>query len=83
MTIVEFIAIAVVGAFLSLVIEVIKEAFGTSSNVTKLLTIVLALIVAGAYVWVRSTPYFETVVLVLTCASTVYAFFLKPSQSNG
>lgn len=80
MNITEFIAIAVVGAFLSIVIEIIKNKWGTSSNVTKLLTLGLALVVAGAYVWVRSTPYFETVLLVLTCASTVYAFFLKPSQ---
>ena len=80
MNITEFIAIAVVGAFLSIVIEIIKNKWGTSSNVTKLFTLGLALVVAGAYVWVRSTPYFETVLLVLTCASTVYAFFLKPSQ---
>lgn len=76
MEIQEFLGIAVVGAILSVVIELIK---GESSNplYTKIATLVLAIITAGAYVWVRSTPYFETVVLVLGTASTVYGFFLK------
>lgn len=73
MDIQEFIAIAVVGGVLSVFIEFIKNAFGTSSGKTKLLTIALAVLVGGAYVWIRSTPYFETVILVLTSASAVYA----------
>jgi hypothetical protein len=77
MNITEFIAIAVVGAILSVIVQIIKEAFGTESNKTKLITIALSLVVGGLYVWVRSTPYFETTLLVLTCASAVYALVLK------
>lgn len=77
MDITDFLAIAVVGAFLSLVVQVIKEAFGTESNTTKLITIGLALVVGGVYVWLRSTPFFETAVLVLTSASTVYALVIR------
>lgn len=73
----DFIGIAVVGAMLSGVIQIIKNRFGTESNETKILTIVLALIVGGLYVWVRSTSYFETVLLVLASASAVYAFLIK------
>lgn len=77
MGITEFIAIGVVGAFLSLVVQVIKEAFYTESSVTKLITIALALVVGGVYVWVRSTPYFETAIMVLMAASTVHALSKK------
>lgn len=77
MDITDFLAIAVVGAFLSLVVQVIKEAFGTESNTTKLITIGLALVVGGVYVWLRSTPYFETALLVLTTSSAVYALVIK------
>lgn len=77
MNVTEFIAIAVVGAILSVVVQIIKEVFGTESNATKLITIALALVVGGLYVWIRSTPYFETALLVLTSASAVYALVIK------
>jgi len=77
MNITDFLAIAVVGAILSVVVQIIKGSFGTESNTTKLITIALALIVGGLYVWIRSTPYFETAILVLTSASAVYALVMK------
>lgn len=76
MDIQEFISIAVVGAFLSLLIELVKEN-KFNPLATKALTLVLAIIIAGGYVWVRSTPYFETLITVLGTASIVYGFFLN------
>lgn len=73
----DFLGIAVVGALLSVFVQVIKTKFGTSGNSTKLLTIALALVIGGAYVWLRSTPYFETAILVLTTSSAVYALVMK------
>lgn len=72
----EFLGIAVVGALLSLAIEVITAKV-SNPLITKFVTLILAIIVAGGYVWVRSTPYFQTVVLVLGTASIVYGFFLN------
>lgn len=72
----EFLGIAVVGALLSLVIEVVTIKI-SNPTITKLVTIVLSLVVAGAYVWVRSTQYFQTVLVVLGTASIVYGFFLN------
>lgn len=76
MDIQEFLAIAVVGAIMSVVIELLMKNV-SNPLVSKLVTAVFAIIVAGLYVWVRSTPYFETVILVLGTASTVYGFFLN------
>lgn len=73
----DFIGIAIVGAALSVVIQGIKNRFGTESGETKALTIFLALIVGAAYVAIRSTSYFETVILVLSSASAVYAFLMR------
>lgn len=75
----EFLGIAVVGALLSLFIEVITAKISNPS-VTKFVTLMLAIVVAGAYVWVRSTPYFPTVVVVLGTASIVYGFFLNKKK---
>lgn len=72
-----FLSIAIVGVALSGVVQLMKLKFGTSGWQTKALTVFLALVVAGGYVWVKDTPYFETVILVLTTASAVYAFIKK------
>lgn len=76
MDIQEFLGIAVVGGILSLIIEVVTSKV-SNPNVTKAVTLGLAIVVAGMYVWVRSTPYFETVIVVLGTASIVYGFFLN------
>lgn len=73
MDISQFIAITVVGGFLTAVIDIIKSQWGTSSNQTKLVTLALSVVVGTVYVWLQSTPYFQTVVLILGAASTVYA----------
>jgi len=77
MDITEFLAIGVVGAMLSVALEVITNKFGTNKTTSKLITLGLALFVGGLYVWVRSTEYWQTALLVLGAASTVYAFFIK------
>lgn len=77
MDIQEFLGIAVIGTLLSLLVQALKNKLGTTSIATKLLTVVLAIVVGGLYVWLRSTPVFQTVLTVLTVASTVYALFIK------
>ena len=74
MEIQEFMNIAIVGAILSVVIELLPKSNPTA---TKAITLTLAIIVAGGYVWVTNTPYFQTVVTVLGVASIVYGFFIK------
>jgi len=78
-TIQDFAGLMIVGALLTAVVSWIKAKWGTEGTETKVLTIVLALVVGGLYVWLRSTSFFPTVVLVLTTSSTVYALFVNKS----
>lgn len=73
----DFLGILIVGAGLSFLIEWINTKFGVDGNRAKALTLLLALSVGAIYVWIRSTPYWETAVLVLTSASAVYALIIK------
>ena len=73
----EFMAITIVGAFLSAFIHVVKKSFGEDSGKTKMFTVMMSLFIGGFYMWVRDTDFFQTVILVLTSASACYAFFLK------
>lgn len=77
MDITDFTAIAVIGAMLSVVIQIIKNRYGTDTNATKLLTLGLSLAFGGFYVLLQSTPYFQTTILVLSSASAVYALLLR------
>lgn len=76
----EFLGILIIGALLSFIIESVTETFGTNSAGSKAITIVLAIVVGTFYVLARSTPWFETVVSILTAASTVYAFVIKKDK---
>lgn len=70
--------IAIVGVFLSFLLEAISSSrLRTNPLIMKGLTIGLSLIVSGVYVWLKSTPYFVTVMTILTAASTVYAFLFN------
>jgi len=73
----DFLAITIVGALLSGVVEFTKGMFGESSTKTKLIVIGLSILVGGIYAFLRSTVYWATMVIVLTSASTVYALLLK------
>jgi hypothetical protein len=77
MQIQDLLGIGVVGAIMTGLIQLIKSKFGTEGLTTKFITIGLALVIGGLYVWLRSTSYFETAILILATSSTVYALFVK------
>jgi hypothetical protein len=83
MSLTDFLAIGIVGVALSLFIQVVKGKFGGSSGRTKLITLGLAVVVGTGYTLLRETAIFQTVLEVLASASTVYAFFFKPSTPDG
>lgn len=77
MSIDNFLAIGIVGVFLSLAIQIIKKVFGTSNSKTKVITIILAVAVGSFYYFLKDTIYWQTIIGVLASASTVYALFFN------
>lgn len=73
----DFVGILIVGSALSLVLEYFSRKFGPTSGKMRAITIVGSIVVGGAYVFVRSTSWFPTIVTVLTAASAFYALILK------
>lgn len=73
----DFLGISIVGVFLSSIVEVIKLHLGPTSGVTKVLTVMLAVIIGSLYWWLASTVWWTTILGVLASASTVYALFWK------
>lgn len=77
MQIENFLSIGIIGVISSFLINYIKEKWGTTGWGTKAITILLALIVGAGYAWLVQTPYFDTVVGILSSATIVWAFFMK------
>jgi len=77
MEIQDFSQLLVVGTATSLLINYLKNRFGTETNTTKALTLLLAVLVGGAYVYLRDTNAWQTIIQVLVVSSAVYALFLR------
>lgn len=77
MNINDFLSIAIVGAFLSIAIQFIKNKFSMNTNMVKLMTILLAILVGGSYYFLSQTAWWQSILGVLAASSTVYALFLK------
>ena len=75
----DFLAIGIVGAALSLVIEYITNRFETNAAGGKAVAIVSSVIVGGIYWALAGTAIWESILGVLAAASTVYALFIKKS----
>lgn len=78
-TLVEnFLAIGIVGAGLSVIVEFIKAKFGgLEKNKSKAIVIVGSLLLGGLVYVLAQTPYWINVAGVLGAASVVYGFVVK------
>lgn len=77
MNINDFLAVGIVGTFLSFAIQYIQAKYGTNSNTTKFIAILGSLLVGTVYVLIRDTSFFPTVLLILGSASTIFAMFFN------
>jgi hypothetical protein len=76
----NFLAIALVGVAVSLLIEGINKWLGFDSMKAKWLTLAMAVFAGGIYVAFKDTSIWQTMLEVLMASSTVYAFFLKSKK---
>lgn len=79
-TLVDFLAIPIVGLGLSLIIEFLKGAFPEAS--ARLITVIVCLIGGSAYWYLADTSYFTSLLGVLGAASTMYGFLVKSEPAD-
>lgn len=73
----DFLAIGIVGAALSLLIEWITNKYETNAAGGKAVAIIASIVVGGVYWALSGTVIWESILGVLAAASTVYALFIK------
>lgn len=78
----EFIAIGVVGAVLSLFVEWVQARFGTDSKGTRLIAIIGSVMLGTLVVVIKEMPFYQSILGVLSAASTVYALFFSSKKNN-
>lgn len=69
--------IALTGVIASLIVQALKKKLGTTSLANKIATVIVSVILGGAYYFLRDTSIYTAVLGTLASASTVYAFLLK------
>lgn len=77
MDITSFVEIGIIGSSLSLVIQYIKNKFGTESNQTKVLTLVLSTVIGTGFYFLQGTAAWASILGILGAASAFYSFLLK------
>lgn len=73
----ELLSIGIVGVVVSLAVEWIQRKYGTGSTTTKALSILISVLVGGAYFLIRNTAWWIPMLGILGSASTVYALFFS------
>lgn len=82
MNITDFLAISIVGTLLSVGVEYIQGLYGTTSGKTKGIVILGSMILGTAYVIIRDTPIFPTVLGILSASSTIFAMFYNGNKKQ-
>lgn len=75
--IITLLSLGIVGTLFAWGVKHLKKLFWMKGTETKVAVAILALIVAGLYVWVRDTAYWGTFLMIIMVSQTVYGFFIK------
>ena len=70
-------SIVIVGAAVSLFVQIVKTQLGTSGIWTMLAVLLFSLGAGALYVLLREAAYFETVVQIVMAAGAVYSFVIS------
>lgn len=73
----------IIGAIVSLLVQVIKQWTGTKGNLALALVILVSISASFIYISLVRAELWETVVQVLTTAGAFYAFILSRFEKEG
>lgn len=67
----------VIGAIVSVIVQIIKSKYGTNSTGTLVAVTGISLIAGTAYYFIKDTPYLQTVLSILGFAGAVYTYIIR------
>lgn len=73
----EFLVLPLVGALVSLVVQLIKVNVGTYGMRTIAVAVVLSVVAGGIYFFLAGTVFWQDALRILVYANAVYGFIIK------
>lgn len=73
----DFASFIVIGAIVSIIVQLLKTKFGTNSNATVSIVVLLSILVGSAYFFIKDTSLLEPIVSILGFAGAIYVFIIK------
>jgi hypothetical protein len=75
-------SLLIVGVIVTLLIQFLKNAFGTSSYGTLAMVAVISIIAAWGYVALRDKSFWPSFIQVLSFSGSVYTFFVQRFENK-
>lgn len=82
-TLSELASLAIVGTFVSVVVQFIKASSNNSPTSLRLLVIGLSVLAAAFYYFFQDTGFWTAAVSILAVANTIFLFIIKPLEESG
>lgn len=73
-------SLAIVGAVVSVVVQIVKSTVGTSRTQTVAVVVGLSLLAGAGYYQFNNTALWDASIQILLYANFVYGFLIKPFQ---
>ena len=67
----------VIGAVVSVIVQFLKNKFGTESQWTLLIVAGLSVVAGSIYFLLKDTSYWQSIISVLVYAGAIYTYILK------
>lgn len=79
---IDFASLAIVGAIVSVFVQFVKSAAGTSRTWTIVTLILSSLLAGGIYIQFRGTNVWAVALEILTAANTVYGIVISAFEKS-
>ena len=73
----ELTSYIIIGVAVSAIVQFLKKKFGTESQTTLIIVIVLSILAGSVYFVVKDSGYFENVLTILAFAGATYTYILQ------
>lgn len=73
----DILSFTVVGAIVSVIVQVLKNKYGTNTQGTLTAVIVISIVAGVGYYFIKQTSFLPAVIQILAFAGAIYTYILK------
>lgn len=73
----EILSLTVVGAIVSVIVQFLKNKYGTNTQGTLTAVIAISIVAGVAYYFVKQTEFLPVIIQILAFAGAIYTYILK------